>query len=168
MECWSPQIRAGYIRTPGLLKSATFWGDPLCSSALKAILPTSRGRSAKSAFGRARAPELQIRVNMFKKLTGKEEGLAGLWNFADASANDASSAAHHGKLVGQAKVVEAALPTEARLFHRAFVQVTLTEAGGRPAPVGSWVALEKDGVTVDSDEADSFILATTATWRETH
>jgi serine/threonine protein kinase len=46
---------------------------------------------------------------MFKSLTGKEEGLAGLWNFEDGSANDASPAAHHGNFAGQAKVVEAAI-----------------------------------------------------------
>src|SRR5438874_1992656 len=46
--------------------------------------------------------EAQIRENMFKNLTGQEEGLVGLWNFEDGSANDASPAGHHGKLMGQA------------------------------------------------------------------
>src|SRR6185369_11059612 len=52
--------------------------------------------------------EAQIRENMFKNLTGREESLAGLWNFEDGLANDASPAAHHGSLMGRAKVVEAA------------------------------------------------------------
>ena len=47
----------------------------------------------------------QIRENMFKRLTGKEEGLTHLWNFDDGTANDSSSNAHHGRLIGNAKTV---------------------------------------------------------------
>jgi hypothetical protein len=48
----------------------------------------------------------QIRENMFKRLTGKEEGLTHLWNFDDGTASD-SSASAHGKLVGNARIVGA-------------------------------------------------------------
>jgi hypothetical protein len=42
---------------------------------------------------------------MRKRLTGKEEGLAGLWNFEDGTARDASGNARHGTLFGNARVV---------------------------------------------------------------
>lgn len=49
----------------------------------------------------------QIREHMFKRLTGKEEGLTHLWNFDDGTAKDSSPNAHHGRLIGNAKTVAA-------------------------------------------------------------
>ncbi|MSU62494.1 MAG: response regulator [Pedosphaera sp.] len=72
----------------------------------------------------------QIRENMFKSLTGSDEGLSGLWNFEDGSAKDASPAAHHGKLIGQAKVVEATLPAATALVPWSRLLVHVTDAGG--------------------------------------
>jgi hypothetical protein len=46
----------------------------------------------------------QIRENMFKRLTGTEEGLTHLWNFDDGTANDSCVNEHHGKLVGRARI----------------------------------------------------------------
>ncbi len=56
--------------------------------------------------------EADIRENMFRNLTGQEEGLAGLWNFNDPAlpGKDSSTNGHHGKLMGQAKVVRALRP----------------------------------------------------------
>jgi hypothetical protein len=76
--------------------------------------------------------EAQIRENLFKNLTGKEEGLAGLWNFEDGAANDASPGAHHGKLAGQAKVVEATLPSATALAPWSRLLVQVTDAAGVP------------------------------------
>ncbi|MCX6927039.1 MAG: hypothetical protein NT154_28115, partial [Verrucomicrobia bacterium] len=59
----------------------------------------------------------QIQQTMFQRLTGREEGLAGLWNFDDAKADDASPARHHGKFMGQARTVPAILPTPEQLPH---------------------------------------------------
>ena len=74
--------------------------------------------------------EAQIRENLFKNLTGKEVGLAGLWNFEDGTANDVSTAAHHGKLMDQAKVVEATLPTVSTLAPWSRLLVQVTDAAG--------------------------------------
>jgi PAS domain S-box-containing protein len=74
--------------------------------------------------------EKQIRENMFKSLTGQEEGLAGLWNFADGSASDSSPGAHHGRLMGQAKVVEAALPSATTLAPWSRLLVRVVDAAG--------------------------------------
>ena len=60
----------------------------------------------------ARTPE-QIRGNLFKRLSGNEPDLAGLWNFADPARPemDASTHGHHGLLAGKARVTEARLPS---------------------------------------------------------
>ncbi len=73
----------------------------------------------------ARTPE-QIRENIGRKLTGNEEGLVGLWNFDDPAnpGRDASPGAHHGKLMGQATVTNAALPV--------IVFGNITDASGKP------------------------------------
>jgi PAS domain S-box-containing protein len=76
--------------------------------------------------------ETQIRGNMFKNLTGQEEGLAGLWNFEDGSANDSTTNAHHGKLMGQAKVVEATLPSATAMIPWSRLLVHVADAAGAP------------------------------------
>src|SRR5437016_1496927 len=58
--------------------------------------------------------EAQIRENMFKNLTGKEAGLAGLWNFDNVEngvVKDSAPGRHDGRLAGNAKTVEAQLPS---------------------------------------------------------
>jgi signal transduction histidine kinase/ligand-binding sensor domain-containing protein len=61
--------------------------------------------------------EAQIRENMFKSLTGGEPGLVALWNFNDPGqpGKDSSANAHHGTLVGQARVVNAPGPESSGL-----------------------------------------------------
>jgi hypothetical protein len=56
--------------------------------------------------------EEEIRVNLFRRLTGREPGLAGLWNFDDPAqpARDASVNGFHGAFFGDAKTVPAELP----------------------------------------------------------
>ncbi|HEU0040454.1 MAG TPA: LamG-like jellyroll fold domain-containing protein [Verrucomicrobiae bacterium] len=75
-----------------------------------------RGQMDEIRVWNHRRSEAQIRENMHKRLTGKEEGLAGLWNFDDGTANDASPHAYRGKLVGNARVVTADSPADAPLF----------------------------------------------------
>ena len=46
----------------------------------------------------------QIRDHMFKRLNGTEEGLTHLWSFDDGTAKDSGPQAHHGKLIGKARI----------------------------------------------------------------
>ena len=75
-----------------------------------------RGQMDEIRVWNHRRSEVQIRENMHKRLTGKEEGLAGLWNFDDGTANDASPHAYRGKFVGNARAVTADSPADAPLF----------------------------------------------------
>src|SRR5262245_22435760 len=57
--------------------------------------------------------EAQIRQTMFRRVSATEPGLAGLWNFdkvENGLVQDATSASHHGKLMGAAKTVQADFP----------------------------------------------------------
>jgi len=71
------------------------------------------GELAEVRVWKTARSEVDIRDNLFKKLTGKEPGLAALWNFANVTngvVNDLGPGAHHGKLMGNAKVVPGQLP----------------------------------------------------------
>ena len=50
-----------------------------------------------------------IEATMKTRLTGKENGLIGYWNFDDGTAKDLSSSGNHGELKGDAKIVESDL-----------------------------------------------------------
>jgi ligand-binding sensor domain-containing protein len=74
---------------------------------------TFDGRIAEFRVWRTRRNAEQIRGAMYQRLTGTEPGLAGLWNFAgveDGLVKDATPAANHGRLIGNARVVAAQLP----------------------------------------------------------
>ncbi|MBL9176292.1 MAG: LamG domain-containing protein, partial [Verrucomicrobiales bacterium] len=70
--------------------------------------PDFRGQIDEFRVWRVARTEEQIRAQMNQSLTGSEPGLAGLWNFADGTARDSSTNAHHGTLRGGAKVVQVA------------------------------------------------------------
>ena len=59
--------------------------------------------------------ETDIRATMFQSLAGREVNLVGLWKFEDGTARDSTAAAHHGRLMGNAKVVESQLPSASDL-----------------------------------------------------
>jgi signal transduction histidine kinase/CheY-like chemotaxis protein len=54
----------------------------------------------------------EIRRDRAQRLTGTEPGLVGLWNFEDLAQpeKDASLLAHHGKLIGNARIMPMSLP----------------------------------------------------------
>jgi hypothetical protein len=80
----------------------------------------------------------QIREAMSRRLSGREEGLMGLWNFDDGLASDASRRANHGKLVGSARVVTPSLPAALQLIAAELVAAAKAQseptAGVLPPP----------------------------------
>ena len=80
----------------------------------------------------------EIRENLYRKLTGREPGLVGLWDFDDPSQpmRDRSPNGHHGSLVGQASVTNVALA--------ALVSGRITDAAGKPA-AGATVTVHQPG-----------------------
>jgi Concanavalin A-like lectin/glucanases superfamily len=85
---------------------------------------TFRGQMTEVRVWAVARTENQIRENVFKQLRGKEPGLVGLWNFANAVngiVKDSTPGAHHGKLMGNARVVAGQLrvPSAAPQFTQA-------------------------------------------------
>ncbi len=87
-------------------------------------------------WNHARTTE-QIRAGMFRRLTGQEPGLEGLWNFDDGTANDATPHARHGKLVGQATTTPVELPAPETFPVPMIIdgQIVARDAGGLPPSV---------------------------------
>ena len=90
-----------------------------------------------------RRTEAQIRESMRRRLTGKEPGLEALWNFEDGGVRDSGPWGHHGKLIGNARVVTPDLPAGAQLVagetppapERATLAAAPAPASGRDAVV---------------------------------
>jgi hypothetical protein len=114
-----------------------------------------RGQMGEVRVWKHRRTEAQIRETMFQKLTGREPGLAGLWNFAEPvhPGNDATPNGHHGELMGQAKVVEAMLPSATALAPWSQLLVQVTDAAGAPLQNVS-IRAEVDGVGVGGATSD--------------
>jgi len=92
----------------------------------------------------------QIRQTMFQRLTGREEGLAALWNFDDVAAGvvkDSGPGTHHGKLIGSAQAV--AGDTPASLAPARVSKVLELDGNGSfvELPAGAFTNLEE--VTVE-------------------
>jgi signal transduction histidine kinase/CheY-like chemotaxis protein/ligand-binding sensor domain-containing protein len=102
--------------------------------------------------------EEQVRENMFRKLTGTESGLVGLWNFdqvaEDGYVKDLSPGQHHGKLMGQAAIVE----TERPAGPIPMVAQTVMELDGK----GSYVALPSNIFA----DATNLTVEAWARWQE--
>lgn len=86
-----------------------------------------------------RRSEKQIRDNMGRRLSGREEGLVGLWNFDDGQATDATAGAHHGKLIGTARIVTPGLPAGLPL-----IAAELAAAAATPVVAPSTPALKPE------------------------
>src|SRR5205823_1706541 len=95
----------------------------------------------------ARSTE-QIRENMFKRLTGQEPDLVGLWNFESGDARDSSTNHHHGRFAGGAHAALAEVPSSAdQLPAFAIIEGTLTDTAGRSISQAE-LRLEKDQTAV--------------------
>jgi ligand-binding sensor domain-containing protein len=97
----------------------------------------------------------QIRDNLFAHLSGKEEGLVALWNFAGGSAHDASPGHHHGKLMGTAKVATAQLPGAAVLPHPALIYGLISDLTGKSHLQAKFRLEQNDSVIVEGPKAAS-------------
>ncbi|RKY03822.1 hypothetical protein DRP77_05345, partial [Candidatus Poribacteria bacterium] len=96
-------------------------------------------------WGVARTGE-QIRSTMFRKLRGDEPGLVGLWNFDSGDAKDSSPNGYDGMLIGNARCVEAELPSEGELPRPAVISGIVRAPSGK-ALVGAKLRLERNGRT---------------------
>src|SRR5204863_1542400 len=78
--------------------------------------------------------ENEIRDGMFRKLTGREPGLVGLWNFDDPNlpGRDTATNGHHGQLVGDAKTVAAELPLPAAIKQPSLIEGRVIDSEGSP------------------------------------
>jgi signal transduction histidine kinase/DNA-binding response OmpR family regulator/streptogramin lyase len=93
------------------------------------------GQMAEFRVWKTRRTPEEIHANMFRRLTGTEPGLAGLWSFdfvSNGVVKDLSSGAHDGKLIGNARVVSAQLPAPAQLREPTIVFGTITDEAGKP------------------------------------
>ncbi len=103
-------------------------------------MPNERGTSTDAFHGQidefrvwnSARTEQQIRDGLFARLNGSEPGLAGLWNFDDPAqpGRDSSPGAHHGKLVGGARLAAVPLPEAAALDHPGILFGALADAEG--------------------------------------
>jgi hypothetical protein len=75
-----------------------------------------RGQMDEVRVWNYRRSSEQIREHMHRRVSGREAGLVGLWNFDDGLATDATPRANHGKLVGNARVVTPSLPAGLQLI----------------------------------------------------
>ncbi len=107
--------------------------------------------------------EAQIKADMDRRLTGTEPGLAGLWDFDDGTARDASPAGHDGTLMGQARVVEAAVPLSQMLKPWSRLSVILTDAVGAPLPNVS-LRVEVNGEEVGNSTSNAQGVAPLTVW----
>jgi hypothetical protein len=108
--------------------------------------------------------EAQIRANMFRKLTGREAGLVGLWSFNDGTANDASTNGYHGKLSSGATVVKAPRPASRQISQPAILFGAVKDSLGNPVADASIRLWREDELmamgTSQSDGSYSMVLRT--------
>jgi len=75
---------------------------------------------------------------MGRPLTGKESGLAALWNFKDGTAKDSTPNGNHGILRGQARIVPVPRPTSdggtARVMYAWNIRGKVIDSDGKPLP----------------------------------
>lgn len=90
------------------------------------------GQIAEVRLWAGERSEAEIRTNLFAALTGREPGLLGLWNFTDGTARDASSHGRDGKLIGNARIVNASRPEAQALRVPATISGRVLDETGKP------------------------------------
>jgi PAS domain S-box-containing protein len=76
--------------------------------------------------------EEQIRQTMWAKLTGREAGLVGCWNFDSGAATDLTLAQRHGIPHGTSRFPAKDAPTSSDLLMPAQIEGTVKDASGQP------------------------------------
>ncbi|MCD6506139.1 response regulator [Candidatus Poribacteria bacterium] len=111
-------------------------------------------------WGVARSGE-EIRLDMFRKLRGDEEGLVGLWDFDSGDARDLSPNGYDGVLKGGARCVETELPSPEDLSLPGVVSGEVVGENGFPLDKAE-VRLERRGEVIaeaSSDERGRYWMA---------
>jgi hypothetical protein len=110
----------------------------------------------------------EIQAAMHKSLTGEEPGLIGYWNFDLGSPNtviDSSPERSHGKLVGDAYLVEAELPKQGEATVPAVISGRIMDEKGQPRQ--AWYKLKCDGEEIESGQTNisgEYRISHTASW----
>lgn len=97
----------------------------------------------------------EIRAHMHQRLKGDERDLAALWNFDAGDARDASPGGRHGRLMGNPRLAETALPEPEELYRPAVVAGMTTDLNGQPL-AGVLIRLERNGQEIAREETDPF------------
>ena len=95
----------------------------------------------------------EINATMFTSLTGKEAHLVGLWNFDSGDAADATGHGFDGAYHGDARCVQAELPTANELARPAVVFGKIASEAGEPLGSAS-VILEQAAHAIAATETD--------------
>ena len=95
----------------------------------------------------------QIRENLFRRLTGNEPDLVCLLNFDDQTPADKSSRANATKLVGNARIVPAPLPSPGELIPMTSFSGRVADGAGNPAD--ATVRMDRDRELVATALTDS-------------
>jgi len=98
--------------------------------------------------------EEEIRASQFRRLTGREPGLAGLWNFDDPAqpGRDATANGFHGQFFGDARSVPTELPPPAAVSRPSLIEGRVNDPEGAPVP-GAQITIAPPGFFVEGTNA---------------
>jgi signal transduction histidine kinase/ligand-binding sensor domain-containing protein len=121
--------------------------------------PTNfRGAMDEVRVWKVARTEEQIREGMYRRMTGSEAGLAGLWNFDTDTGDlvrDSGPGHHDGKLIGSGIMAPAQLPSSSELIRPAVLNGTVKDATGKPLPNASVQLWRQQAKLLTTTIADS-------------